>query len=120
LSNSRLALEASEFAREQGKFHAFHNAVFHAYFTEGRDIGDREILLSIGESVGLPRESLDEALTVQRYEEALHKGQDEGAQCGVSGTPTCIINGRYRVVGAQPIEAFRQVLRTIEKEGSAS
>jgi len=33
LSNSRLALEASEFAREQGKFHSFHNAVFRAYFT---------------------------------------------------------------------------------------
>lgn len=120
LSNSRLALEASEFAREQGKFHLFHDAVFHAYFTEGKDIGDREVLMSIGESLGLSRESLKEALTDHRYEEALNKAQDEGAQFGVSGTPTCIINGRYKVVGAQPIEAFRQMLRKIEKEGSAS
>jgi len=50
----------------------------------------------------------------------VHKAQDEGAQYGVSGTPTCIINGRYKVLGAQPIEAFRQVLRNIGKEGSAS
>ena len=38
--DSAYALEGAEFARERGKFAAYHNAVFAAVFEEGKDIGD--------------------------------------------------------------------------------
>ncbi|MCY0874897.1 MAG: DsbA family protein [Firmicutes bacterium] len=119
LSNSRLALEASEFARDQGVFHAYHDALFHAYFSEGKDIGDLEVLLQLAVSVGLPRDSLAAALADHRFLSALEDGQEQGERHEVSGTPTFIIDGRYKVVGAQPIDAFRRILRKIEADSRA-
>jgi predicted DsbA family dithiol-disulfide isomerase len=47
LSNSRLALEASEYARDKGKYECFHEDIFLEYFTEARDIGSLEVISTI-------------------------------------------------------------------------
>jgi predicted DsbA family dithiol-disulfide isomerase len=44
ISNSRPALQAAEFSRDQGRFDAFHDALLQAYFAAGLDIGDREVI----------------------------------------------------------------------------
>jgi predicted DsbA family dithiol-disulfide isomerase len=66
---SRKALEAAEFARERGRHDAMHDAPFQAFFEEARDIGDVEVLLDVGGSVGLGREGLRLALDKGRYTE---------------------------------------------------
>ena len=117
LSNSRMALMASEFARDNGVFHDFHKRIFDAYFARGEDIGNVDVLLQLAKQSGLVVDELQEALTDQRYLPRLEQAQREGAQYGVTGTPTFIINGRYKVVGAQPIEAFRNALIEIASKG---
>ena len=62
ISNSRLALQAAEFARENGAFDAFHTALFQAYFSSGLDIGDLEVTMQIGRDVGLDGETLGTAM----------------------------------------------------------
>jgi len=62
LPNTRKALEAGEFARDQGKHATFHAAVFHAYFGENRNIGQIPVLLDIASRVGLDRDTLERAL----------------------------------------------------------
>lgn len=119
LSNSHLALAASEFAREQGHYHAFHEAVFRAYFTEGKDIGSLDTLRAIAAAVGLSADDMERALEDGRYEEKLAQSMEEGAAYGVNGTPTCIVNGRYKIVGAQPIASFRNALQQIEAQERA-
>ncbi len=57
LSNTRMALEVAEFARDVGRFEAFHHAMFKAYFTDGRDIGDRAVIRSVAEECGLDSET---------------------------------------------------------------
>ncbi len=52
---SRKALEAAEFARDQGCFDEMHNALFRAFFEDGRDLNDTGVLLDVGASVGLDR-----------------------------------------------------------------
>ena len=47
ISNSNLALRTAEFAKKKGKFNKFHNRIFRAYWQEGKDIGDSEILFDI-------------------------------------------------------------------------
>lgn len=116
LANSRLAIEASEFAKDQGQFPAFHEKVFYTTFTEARNIGDINVLLDIAQEVGLNRDELREALETGRYRERLEQAQEEAMRYGVSGTPTFIINDKYRVVGAQPLEAFRNALLQIQQE----
>jgi predicted DsbA family dithiol-disulfide isomerase len=117
LSNSRMALEASEFARDHGKYDEFHGAIFHAYFTEARDIGSAEVVLGVAKQVGLDTDELQKALADGRYLPRLQEAQEEAYQYGISGTPTFIINGRYKVYGAQPLDAFRNALQRIEAEG---
>lgn len=113
-SNSRLALEASEHARDKGRFDSFHSRVFEAYFVETRDIGDLEVILELAEHVGMDLEDLRGALLEKRYAPRLEEARNEARRYEVTAVPTFIINGKHKIVGAQPIEAFREKLRMIE------
>ncbi|KUO95325.1 hypothetical protein ATW55_04380 [Ferroacidibacillus organovorans] len=115
LSNSRLALMASEYARDQGVFHDFHRRIFDAYFRACEDIGNMEVLLHIADQCGLMQNELQAALLDLRYMPRLEQALREGEQYGVTGTPTFIINDTYKVVGAQPFEVFRNALHKISE-----
>lgn len=119
LSNSRLALEAGEFARETGRFDLFHRAVFAAYFAEGQDIGDHSVILKIAAKCGLDVALLSDALKQGRYIHRLASNQLKAQQLGIRSVPTFLINGQERIVGAQAIERFRESLRTIARESES-
>lgn len=53
MPNTHMALLATEYAKGKGKFHEFHSKVFYEYFTEGKNIGDIEVLRSIAKIIGL-------------------------------------------------------------------
>jgi len=114
LSNSKPALEAGEYARDNEKYDSFHEQVFRAYFTDLLDIGDTKILLNLAREVGLdPQElkrSLDEGLYRTRVEDAMK----EAAQCGITAIPTFIVDEVHKIVGAPPLESFRNQLRRIQ------
>jgi predicted DsbA family dithiol-disulfide isomerase len=111
ISNSRLSLEAGEFAKEQGRLDQFHHAVFQAYFSKGMDIGNIEILTQIGKDAGLDAEALAKALQTGTYRQKLATVKQEASRLGVTAAPTFIINEADRIVGAQPVEVFRERLR---------
>jgi predicted DsbA family dithiol-disulfide isomerase len=115
LSNSRMALEASEYARDAGCFDSFHDRLFRAYFTETRDIGDLEVLLELAEEEGLDKADLRVALQEGRYTSRLNEARREGQQLGINAVPTFIITGKFRIVGAQSLDFFRDRLREIEE-----
>lgn len=88
--------------------------IFNAYFAEGKDIGDRQVLLQLAEASGLSQKEVeqaweDESLKLQLQEIAA-TAQKEGARGGV---PTFIINDKYRIVGAQPYDVFQETLQKI-------
>ena len=64
MSNSRLAMQGGEFAKDHGKYDVYHEAVFRAFFTDCKDIGDRSVILEIAGEVGLDATALDAASTV--------------------------------------------------------
>lgn len=111
LSNSRKALEASEFARDHGRYEAFHDAVFRAYFSEARDIGQVPVLLDLAAGASLDPGELLEALNDHRYADRLKAGREEGARYSVSVLPTFVFEGRERIVGLRSIEPFRHILK---------
>jgi predicted DsbA family dithiol-disulfide isomerase len=75
-----------------------------------------EIILNIGESVGLNNEELQKRLVEGYYDEVLDRVAEEAHNNRINSTPTFIIDERYAVVGAQPIENFRNALLKIEKQ----
>ena len=106
---SRLALEAAECARGQGRFDKMHHAIFRAFFEEGRDIGQKEVLLELGESCGMERKVLEPALTTAQYREKVLQDEELASKLGLSGVPAMLLRkdgepletARY-LSGAQP------------------
>lgn len=115
VSNSRLALEAAEFARDQDLHHAFHRAVFHAYFAEGKDIGQLDVLREIAAAVGLDPDAMAEALDNGDYRARVDRDVLISQQIGITGVPAYILGNRA-IIGAQPYEAFEQVMGLLGRE----
>lgn len=115
MSNSREAMEAGEFAKANGRFDTYHEAVFRAFFTDCKDIGDRAIILEIANGVGLEAAALDAALEGDLYHPRLQATTKMAKANGFSAAPTFVIDGYGPVSGAQPIDTFRTILRGVEK-----
>ncbi|MGP8152858.1 MAG: DsbA family protein [Smithella sp.] len=114
LSNSRLALMASEYARDQGQYDSFHEDMFHAYFTEGLDIGKPDVIVAVAKKSGLDKKETLNAVRDGRYASRLNQARKEGQLLGLTGIPLFIIEKKYQIVGAQPIETFRDLLDKIK------
>ncbi len=110
LANSMLALQAGEFAAEAGVAKAFEDRVFRAYFCEGLNIGERDVLLDLGAEVGLDRVALGEALDSAKYAMRIKNNAMSASHKGISGVPTLLI-GDLPLVGAQSEDAMRRVLQ---------
>lgn len=110
LANSMLALQAGEFAAEAGVAEAFEDRVFRAYFSEGRNIGKRDVLLDLGAEVGLDPAALGEALDSGKYAMRIKNHAQAAGQLGISGVPTFLI-GDWPLVGAQSEDVMRRVLQ---------
>ncbi len=109
-ANSRLALEASEVAKTWGHFEAFHNAVYERYFGEGLNIGDIDVLISIGERAGIDRKVLTDSLARRTMRGAVESNQREAEEHMVLGVPTLIFGG-FPVHGCQSVETMRAIIR---------
>jgi predicted DsbA family dithiol-disulfide isomerase len=114
LSNSHRALEASEYARDNGKYDTFHENIFHAYFTDGRDIGNPEVIADVGKTSGLDAGEMRKAVDDHRYLPRLTQARKEGTLIDLTGVPTFIIKSKYKIVGAQPIEVFRELFHKLD------
>ena len=107
--NSRLAQEVAKWAETKPGGEAVHDALFKAYFVDGRNIGDSAVLLDVARSVGLPADEAADALRERRYRTAVDADWVKSREYGVTGVPTFVFDGRG-VVGAQPYEALVQLV----------
>lgn len=114
LSNSRLALMASEYARDAGAYEAFHENMFHAYFTEGLDIGSMDVIAAVAAKSGMAGKELLAAASDGRYKLRLEEAAKEGRLIGLTGIPLFIVNNQHKIVGAQTIEVFRNLLNKLK------
>jgi predicted DsbA family dithiol-disulfide isomerase len=112
--NSRLAQELGKWADTQPAGAAIHDALYKAYFVEARNIGDRDILVEIAGSVGLPADEARAVLEERRFKDAVDADWAKSHELGVTGVPT-FVAARYGVVGAQPYEVLEQL---VEKAGA--
>jgi len=105
------------FANESGKQTELKLALFKAYFSEGKDISDREVLVGIAASVGIETQAVLAALDDDEIREVVKQEESQFKQMGIQSVPAFIINNKYLISGGQPVEAFVQGLQEIaEKE----
>jgi predicted DsbA family dithiol-disulfide isomerase len=114
--NTRIAHEATEYAREHGKEIEFHRAVFQKVYGQGLDISSWDILRSAAEEVGLDAADMQAVVDSDKYTAEVAAQVRQAQEIGVTGVPTYVINDRYAIVGAQPYQAFKNALAQIMKK----
>ena len=93
----------------QGRQHALKEALFRAYFLEGRDLGDRAVLTAVAGDTGVEGDVAG-WLAGEDGVEQVREDLATAAQLNITGVPFFIFAGRYALPGAQPPEVFAQAL----------
>jgi predicted DsbA family dithiol-disulfide isomerase len=118
LTNSLLALEATEYAKERGKEEEFSRAVYRAYFQEGKNVGDLEVILPLAQEAGLDPQEVQTHLREGTYSARIESSHREARSLGISGVPTFVV-GPAQIIGAQAPEVFVSMLRRVAERGLA-
>jgi predicted DsbA family dithiol-disulfide isomerase len=97
----------------EGKQQALKNALFAAYFTEGRDPSNHDVLVSVAGSVGLDEKRAREILASDELVREVREREQYYTGLGIHAVPSVIINDRHLIQGGQPPEVFEQALRQL-------
>lgn len=119
---SRRAFEAALYAGSQQRFDAMHEGLFRAFFADGRDLADLDVLADVGAQAGLDPDAVREAVESGRFTSRVQEEQRQAHELGVGGVPALLAvpppqSGAKAllVTGAQPEEVVRQMIeRTLE------
>ncbi len=109
--NSRRAQELSKWAERQSRGEDYHQAVFQAYFAQGRNIAHLPVLEDILTTLGLEAQTGLAALASGRWAPAVDQDWALSRSLGISAVPT-FRAGAHGVVGAQPYATLEQLVRT--------
>ena len=109
VTNTSMALQAAEFAKTEDKFQQFHNICYESYMIERNNIGDINVILDIGETVGIDRNRLKEVLNNKKMADNLESYKEDAKKADVLGVPTILFND-FRIHGVQSIETYRSVI----------
>jgi predicted DsbA family dithiol-disulfide isomerase len=90
--------------------------IMDAYFTDGKNISDIDVLADCAESAGIDRNEAHTFLSGDELVDEVRSEIAEAAEYGVTAVPTFIINGQWSVPGAQDVEMFERIIeRILEK-----
>jgi predicted DsbA family dithiol-disulfide isomerase len=104
-------------AELEGRQVPLKHALFTAYFTDGLNPGDHDVLVEAARKAGLDPEEAAEVLRSGRYVDEVRAAERLWQSRGISAVPAIIVNERYLISGGQPPEAFEQAIRQIAAEG---
>ena len=119
-TNTFDAHRLAKYAKAQGKLSEMTERLFRAYFTDSKWISDHDVLVELAGEAGLDREEVKQVLESSRYTDEVRKDEEEAARFGVRGVPFFVLNRKYAISGAQPIEVFIQALEKVWKEENAN
>ncbi len=115
-ANSRNAHRLLHLAAKHNVQNEVKESLFKAYFTEGKNIDDEQVLTAIGREAGLAEADIKETLHKQLYESEIDADIREASGIGVQGVPFFVFNRKYGVSGAQPVQAFAEAVEKVADE----
>lgn len=110
ISNTRNALRVTELARDRGLHEPVHDRLMDAFWAEGRDLGDREVLRELVVEGGLDPAEVEDVLSSDAYLDRVLASTAEAQSAGIDGIPAFVLGGRLLILGAQPREVFDQAI----------
>ncbi|CQR59095.1 DsbA family oxidoreductase [Paenibacillus riograndensis] len=110
-TNTFDAHRLTQYAKSVGKDKELSEKLFYSYYTEAKLISDHDTLADIAESVGMNRDETMEVLhDPSKYANEVHSDEATAKQLGITGAPFFVIDRKYAISGAQPIEIFLSAL----------
>lgn len=97
-------------AEQSGRGRELMHALMTGYFAHGLRAGDRDELVRVATEVGLDESRVREVLAGEEFADAVRADEAKARATGITGVPFFLIDGKYAVSGAQPVEAFRSAL----------
>ena len=103
---------AAKAAARQGEdaFARYHHALMEGYFHQNRNITEPENLVRIAEESGLDVAAFVAAIADPAIAREVVDDHNEAVSLGITGVPTVIVDGRWKVTGAQPREIYRRIV----------
>ncbi len=112
--NSRKSHRLIQYAKAQDLQDAVEEALFYAYFTEGKNLEDDSILADIAKKCGINFTEFTEISESQELDQAVNADVYMAQQVGARGVPFFVFDDAYAISGAHGAETFLNVLKTVE------
>ena len=113
MPNTLHALQVTELARDRDLHEPVHTRLMHAYWSEGADLGDDEVLLDLVAEAGLDRAEAEAVIAEGRYSDRVAASTQEATRHGIHAIPAFVLGGRLLVIGAQPEDVFAQAVEQL-------
>jgi predicted DsbA family dithiol-disulfide isomerase len=107
------------FAAAHGRQGELKERLLRAYFTEGEQVGDPEVLARLASEVGLDASQARRALDDGEYADDVRGDFESARAFGITGVPFFVFDRRFAVSGAQPAEVFTRALEAAREASTA-
>lgn len=118
-ANSFDAHRLIHFANSKGLQQEAEEALFEAHFIAGKDVANKATLIAIAAQIGLEEAEVQSVLESDDFAESVRHDIYESKQIGIQGVPYFVLDRKYALSGAQPIETFVQAITQSFEEWSA-
>ncbi|MDB4948120.1 MAG: thioredoxin domain protein [Gemmatimonadetes bacterium] len=113
LPRTRKAHEAALFAAEKGLGREMREALYHAFFADGLDVGRIDVLVRLAEELGLDATETKVVLDIDRMTEQVVRDAEEARSAGIRGVPTVVLGtaaAERTLTGAWSLAELRAAL----------
>lgn len=116
--NTFRAHQLVKWASGQGRQHELNMALFGAFFTDRKNVGDPAVLVETAAAVGLDRDEAQAVLDDGRYADEVRREQQFWKSQGIDGVPAVIFDQKHLATGAQGVATFASLLRQITAQAT--
>ena len=117
--NTFRAHQLIDWAEGQGRAHDMKLALLTAYFAQGRNVDDLDVLVDVAEGIGLDADQARQALDSGSQADQVRGKQRFWTQQGITGVPAMVVENKFMIPGAQPAEAYADALRRVAEKTAA-
>jgi predicted DsbA family dithiol-disulfide isomerase len=113
IANTRDALRVTELARDRGLHEPFHDRLMDAFWAEGRNLADHDVLRELAAGTGLDAAEVEDVLASDAHLERVLASTREAQSIGINGIPAFLLAGKLLVLGAHPRETFERAFEQL-------
>jgi predicted DsbA family dithiol-disulfide isomerase len=115
-ANSFNAHRLLHLARKHDVQNEVKELLFKGYYTDGKNIDDEHYLIETGRQTGLKKDDIRNALQSHSIEKEIYEDIGTARKLGIQGVPFFILNQKYALSGAQPVEVIVEALEKVKSE----